>query len=440
MACTESTLNLIQDLAKCIFNDRHKSRPTTSAASSLHFDQKQWRHARRLAYEILIFRRPDLSSTFADPLDELGFVLYSTRLADPERGDRLAKSIGQMLPKAVEGDHREIGEAELNVLSFLMSMQHPVPPREATKVTGMLRSPLGNQTNFYTNSLRRIESNRIGVGFNPMQLIKGGFRVNPYIQEIPRCSILVFPPEHSEKRLNPYLSRSQNSDRSLPRLAIREALPELAPLAQPKANSEPPKVYVNCPSWDHLNIPIVLNSKIPQKAFATESPSAFLHILRMQHGDQFNPLMLTTEQLVNDVRLLLAGISTETFCFDPDTISFSLLPNVALVNCTPETTRAAVQQFVECGSCCARLRMMCERNGDLSYKFEGFIFKTLCGAVEEFLQVFVQLVDLFAEGTTLLELANRLATVMRQVGQLAQMLAIHPNGSYCFLKIICSFS
>lgn len=406
MAFTESPRDLLQSLAECIHIDRHNlTRRTTASSEIPRFNQELKRSARRLAYEHLLFGRPrrtDADSGFDDPLKELGFVQFEMAFADRERADQLAKCIRQMIPEG-PGD-MELGYEEQRVLTFLLNLRN-VKQREETESSKGFPKPsiLGSLMNINNSDyfLKR-NKNAPRMPFFELDTIKG---TNPYTNKL-------------------MFIQTQYKIHTLK--APKKPPPEpCVPQPPPPSNRQ---FQIKCASWDHLDQPLA--SRLPSRPFFSQSPSAMLHIIcKNQVDDSFQPRLLTTSQLLADIKLLLVGIRSETFLLDEDTISFSILPAVSLDDGTPTVTAGAMSEFIECGTCCARLRQMCNKNVDFSHKFDGFIFMALCSSVEEYLGFYEKFVRV-TEDRTVSGLSNRMKTMMLQISQLSKMLAIHPDGEY----------
>lgn len=61
--------------------------------------------------------------------------------------------------------------------------------------------------------------------------------------------------------------------------------------------------------------------------------------------------------------------------------------------------------------------------------------QTVCLAVEDFLGVFHKFVEDF-DDVSVLQLSNRMAPLMGQIRQLANMFGIHPDSKSCLLLLV----
>lgn len=176
-------------------------------------------------------------------------------------------------------------------------------------------------------------------------------------------------------------------------------------------------------TWDGLS-----NLKIwKEKPFITECDSSLQLQSTISHGNKFIAKIVPVERLIDDIKLMLIGIRSESFTYT-DSIIFELLENLTISTIGPQTLKGVVKEFMECGTCFKRLQIMSTKN-PINFKliYDGFVFKALCSSIENFLEKFRCLV-LATNDKTILSLSSRLSNKMRQITEFARVLGLHPDG------------
>lgn len=174
-------------------------------------------------------------------------------------------------------------------------------------------------------------------------------------------------------------------------------------------------------NWENLDcfgIPIN-KPHITEANFALELQS----IHNKSIGNETIAKIVSLERFFRDIKSLTVGIQSDSFVHN-EHIVFKMIDNITIMGILPGTIENYVTDFLECGTCYKRLQIMImKRNYKLM--FEGFIFKALCSAVDEYLVTFRQFV--FAvKNESLLEFYKRMKKMMKQISNLSYTLAIHP--------------
>lgn len=177
-------------------------------------------------------------------------------------------------------------------------------------------------------------------------------------------------------------------------------------------------------TWDGLDN----QNHWKEKPFVTECDSS-LHLLAVisnSRGKQFVAKIMPVERLIDDIKLMLIGIRSESFTYS-DSVVFELLENLTISTIGPETMKGILKEFMECGTCYKRLQKMSTKNpNNFKLIYDGFVFKALCSSIESFLEKFRNLV-LATNEPTILSLSSRLTNKMRQITTLARVLGVHPD-------------
>ncbi|XP_067636054.1 gamma-tubulin complex component 6-like [Eurosta solidaginis] len=163
-----------------------------------------------------------------------------------------------------------------------------------------------------------------------------------------------------------------------------------------------------------------------QRPFASEANVVIdLKCQQLQtRGRSFETNIMSCADFLHDLKALTAGIQSETFQHD-DHMVYHMHMNVTMEGLLPETVRSYAASFLECGTCYKRLQTMIQKK-DHKLMFEGFIFRALCSAIDEYLLTFRQYV--FAmQDNTLIAYYARMRKIMRQISNLSFTLAIHTD-------------
>lgn len=133
--------------------------------------------------------------------------------------------------------------------------------------------------------------------------------------------------------------------------------------------------------WEQLgSYPLADLSSIKREpCFTSESPASMQHLFAVHAVCQrrlFQGRIVQTQQFMADVKSLVVGIESASFAYDEHQITFSMCPNLTIENIRPDTIEHFVKEFLECGTCYKRLKMITSRDAStFKLKFDGFVFK-----------------------------------------------------------------
>lgn len=137
--------------------------------------------------------------------------------------------------------------------------------------------------------------------------------------------------------------------------------------------------------WEHRGYHIPLNkhtdpeviASLYEKKFCSELPGAPLNLQALVAAEQqqrFNAIIVDEATFNEHIKLLLIGIETESFIYNPSNMTFSLLQDLTIKNVRPQTIAHFVLDFLECGACYKRLKFLIATN-NFQLKYQGFVFK-----------------------------------------------------------------
>lgn len=152
-----------------------------------------------------------------------------------------------------------------------------------------------------------------------------------------------------------------------------------------RSRIRPSNIYYECNRWEHQGLRIPLNkdtdpeviASLYEKKFCSELSDAPLNVLAITAAKQqqrFRARIVDKKLFNEHIKLLLIGVESESFIFDANTITFSLLENLTVENIMPEILANFVLDFIECGSCYKRLKSLIITN-NFQLKYNGFVFK-----------------------------------------------------------------
>lgn len=134
-------------------------------------------------------------------------------------------------------------------------------------------------------------------------------------------------------------------------------------------------------NWEHLGF----RNKRNPKAFITESDNGLLHVLSLHKNyfkksneNDYRMKIISMEQFVIDIKLIVIGIQSDTFYYDKLQHSFKMLPNLTINNVSPGVIEHFIKQFLECGNYYKNLRFLITKNNHkFNLKHHGFVFKVI---------------------------------------------------------------
>lgn len=145
------------------------------------------------------------------------------------------------------------------------------------------------------------------------------------------------------------------------------------------------EIYFEVNKWENHGQCISLNkdtdpeaiASLYEKKFCSEIPDAPLNIGAIVAAKQqraFRARLIDAKRFNEHVKLLLIGIESESFLYNPSNMTFRLIEHVTIDNILPESIGHFVQDFIECGSCYKRLKSLISTN-NIQLKYNGFVFK-----------------------------------------------------------------
>lgn len=145
------------------------------------------------------------------------------------------------------------------------------------------------------------------------------------------------------------------------------------------------EIYYEPNKWEHREFCIPLNkdtdpkviASLFEKKFCTEMPDASMNIRAMLAAEQhqvFEARIIDKKVFNEHIKLLMIGIESESFMYNPTNMTFRLLDNLTIENTLPETVVHFVKDFIECGACYKQLKALISTN-NFQLKCNGFVFK-----------------------------------------------------------------
>lgn len=208
-----------------------------------------------------------------------------------------------------------------------------------------------------------------------------------------------------------------------------------------RRQSKSPIFYVS-KKWEHLGKkfslskdenPYSIRDAIAEKSFISEFPEAMVNLMAIKAATShalFQAHIVPLDTFIAHLKSLLIGIESDSFQFDAAIIAFGMVEHLTVANISPPTMDGVVKEFIESGTCYRRLKMIIGRNvTDFKLRYDGFLFKALCGSLDKYLETFRRLV-IFIEDRSISELLLRIRPMLKQIRILARILAIHPNGKW----------
>lgn len=184
-------------------------------------------------------------------------------------------------------------------------------------------------------------------------------------------------------------------------------------------------------TWENLEE----TQDLTLKNFSSESSTSIYHHLKslaISRGtSEFNSV--TLPKLINDIKLLIIGIESESFKRAEDTLKFYTTINWSCEDISDLSH--FLDSFLEAGSCFKRLKTYTSKNPfNQCQIFDGFLFKAFCDRVVKFLNHCRDLIY-SQEAESLLKLHESTAKLRNIITHLARFLNIHPSCSVSQISI-----
>jgi gamma-tubulin complex component 6 len=166
-----------------------------------------------------------------------------------------------------------------------------------------------------------------------------------------------------------------------------------------------------------------------EKSFSSESRGTMIVYNLLVASKPSKECMLIEsipfELLLNDLKLLIIGIESESFKRSEETLIFYATKNFScgeLSNISP-----ILDGFLEAGTCFKRLKTYTSKNPfNQSHIFDGFIFRAFCDRIIIFLNNSRDTIY-SKEVKTVLELYESTSSIRKILNQISKFLNIHPS-------------
>jgi gamma-tubulin complex component 6 len=150
--------------------------------------------------------------------------------------------------------------------------------------------------------------------------------------------------------------------------------------------------------------------------------------------DKSEITIVPLEKLINDLKLLLIGIESETFKRSDETLTFHPAKRDIVCVGVSELSNT-FQHFIEAGTCFKRLKTFTSKNPfNQNQIFDGLIFKAFCDRIVKFLNYCRDLI--YSQDVhSILELVHNTLRIREIVIHISKFLNIHPSSSITKMTI-----
>lgn len=202
---------------------------------------------------------------------------------------------------------------------------------------------------------------------------------------------------------------------------------------RPPARKASTAIQYTSNKWEHLGQRYVLRDsdellEMPfEPKFVSEMGKAAIHLAAAKSSANhqlFEANMVPTQKFIEHLKSLLVGIESDSFFYCKTTVSFRMVDNLTVDDAVlPETIAHFVRDFIECGTCYKRLKLI------IKMKHDGFLYRAMSASFDKYLETFRRFI-IFGDDRTLVELVLRVTPLIKQLRVLAKVLAIHPEGEF----------
>lgn len=198
-------------------------------------------------------------------------------------------------------------------------------------------------------------------------------KVNDFLSKRPRFRSLHTPPtsqlSFQTSRSQPTINQRSESDfiRSLSLCLTPQQQQQQQPPVRCAAIKNQCIMFQMANTWERLGEQIRMPAKIPidNKQYAGDCTKVLLRLdgeyTKSQHRLAASNVV-AMPVLVSHIKSMLVGIDTDTFQFNVDLGIFSVNTDITVDGVRTTTTNAILREFIECGSCYKRLKMVVSRD------------------------------------------------------------------------------
>lgn len=368
-----SVYELIKDLCKCIHKDNTDTEPTEQFV----------RHTKSIAYEILLKKSNkinELPDHPFDPFEELNFLEFEMHYTCKNNIQRERCIKFENCLDSTKGEDFFQADLGQSILRFLIALQGSLS-QENQQLLSENNAPYCLMGTYFQNKYNSnpyhiipLELMKFPVAYKKLFEDNADIRKNPYFP-----SFMQQGNTQKKKRFFTLPTDGSNENKiKFPNLLKGSSVNQMQPIEF--TDTQMPKkrnVLLNSRTWECLG-EAAENDPTVEK-YASENEMSLFHMLAVHskvNRTRFSAKVIEMDKIIEDIKYLLIGIRSEAFIDNPETLCFSMAPNLTIANVLPKTFIEFVQEFLECGTCYARLQSMCSKtvyNYDL--KFDGFVFR-----------------------------------------------------------------
>lgn len=373
MSSQNSTYELIKDLCKCIHTDCTDTAPT----------EKFLRRTKSLAYEILLKKSNKINELRNDqpfdPFDELNFLEFQMHYTCKNDIERECCRKFENCLNLTKDDlffQTDLGQS---ILRFLITLEGSICVEDRLIENVAPGCLMGTYflNNYNTTPYRIIPLERMRFPAAYKQIfgpnISADIIKNPYFPKFLKQN------KNNKRFFTLPLNRGGNEQKhNTEYLSLPGTIKQISDGTETDSRREKTRnILWNSRTWECLGEAAEDDPIAAQ--FASENQSSLLHLFAVHSKvirTRFSAKLVEIPKIIADIKYLVIGIRSEAFFDDPITMCFSMATHLTIPNVLPQTFAGFVQEFLECGSCYARLQSMCNitpQNFDL--KFNGFVFR-----------------------------------------------------------------
>ncbi|CAH1377425.1 unnamed protein product [Tenebrio molitor] len=155
-------------------------------------------------------------------------------------------------------------------------------------------------------------------------------------------------------------------------------------------------------------------------------PSVYCSCLQGHISAPLKPQVKTVSEFVKDVKYLLVGMASYSFSYN-ESGDFFLLPNMTVKGLTPHLLKTYCDEFIFCGACYKALHEISTPSPySGEYKQEGYIFAELCQSIQRYLEFYRTAIISLPDDVGLLKLHERTNQLRNHLTTLTEICKLGP--------------
>lgn len=262
---------------------------------------------------------------------------------------------------------------------------------------------------------------------------------NPYM---PNPLIFVSPTDPEYAKVDYFFKLNFELSSPIRRPSVVAAIEENPPSSsvdeKEKQKAKPPIMHKGPLSLSWINLGRTAGEVRREQPFVSEIPASMFYLMNLMKsqagGGGYSLKVVAEGTYLMDLKYLCSGVESDSFQFDAENVEFRPKEaGLSIRNIGAESLSEMNKKFMEFGTYFKRLEMATSViPGSLEMPVEGFVYKSLSKAVNQFLFSIRHFIFNGPKEETLLQFSMRMRRFAGIISFLGRLFKVEPEGEITF--------